>query len=54
LTLENVEIEAGSGFTVRNTHGLRFENVKVNGKAVSTPADAVTGRDATKRGGKES
>ncbi len=54
LTLENVEIEATNGFTVRNTRGLRFENVKINGKPVSTPADTVTGQPVTKRAGKES
>ena len=42
LTLQNVDIQARSGFTVKNTFGLRFENVKVNGKPVSAPADSVS------------
>jgi hypothetical protein len=32
-----VNIEAKSGFTIRNTRGLLFEHVQVNGKPVSAP-----------------
>ena len=32
LRLENVNIEARKGFVIENTVGLRFENVKLNGK----------------------
>jgi polygalacturonase len=42
LTLENVDIQAHSGFTVRHTLGLRFDNVKVNGKTVSAPSDSAS------------
>ena len=42
LTLENVEIQANNGFTIRNTFGLHFENVKINGKLVPKPHDGIT------------
>jgi polygalacturonase len=38
LTLENVDIQARSGFTIRYTDGLRFKNVTLNGKPVTEPA----------------
>jgi exo-poly-alpha-galacturonosidase len=38
LRLENVQIEARQGLTVRHTKGLRLENVKVNGELVETTA----------------
>ena len=41
LTLENVNIEAKSGFTIRNARGLHFENVQINGKPVSAPDSPV-------------
>ena len=51
ITLENVEIEAGSGFTIRYARGLRFENVKVNGRPVSPPTDDMIGdKDASAAG----
>jgi hypothetical protein len=42
LTLQNVDIQAHFGFTVKHALGLRFDNVKVNGEAVSTPSDSVS------------
>lgn len=42
LTLQNIDIEAHSGFTVNHALGLRFENVKVNGKPVPTPPDSYS------------
>jgi polygalacturonase len=42
LTLENVEIDADSGFIIRNATGLRFQNVKVNGKTVPTPGETAS------------
>lgn len=47
LRLENIDIQADSGFTIRNAKGLHFDNVKVNGKAISTPADTVAGEGTT-------
>jgi len=44
LTLENVNIEAKSGFTSATPAGLRFENVKLNGVPVSAPRDTVVGQ----------
>ncbi|HVM46531.1 MAG TPA: glycoside hydrolase family 28 protein [Candidatus Acidoferrum sp.] len=43
LRLENVDIQADSGFTIRYARGLRFDNVKLNGKPVSAPADSLMG-----------
>ncbi len=42
VTLENVDIRAKNAFTVRNTTGLKFNNVKVNGKTIPTPADSFS------------
>ena len=42
LTLDNVNIQAKGGFTIRNAEGLHFKNVLLNGKAVKTPADTVS------------
>ena len=52
LALENVSIEAKTGFTIRNARGLRFENVKVNGVSVSAPRDAVIGANRNRVAGK--
>jgi hypothetical protein len=51
VTLENVDIqaEAENGFVIRNAMGLHFTNVKINGKAVQTPAE--TASTETHRGG---
>ena len=54
ITLENVDIRAEKAFTVRNTLGLKFNNVKVNGKEIPTPADTLSEQKiprATKDGG---
>jgi len=45
VALENVSIEAKSGFTIRNARGLRFDNVKVNGLLVSPPRETVLGEN---------
>ena len=42
ITLENVDIRAEKQFTVRNTTGLKFNNVKLNGKTIPTPADTLS------------
>jgi polygalacturonase len=42
LTLQNVQIEAASGFTIRNARGLHFENVKVNGHSITAPENAMS------------
>lgn len=39
LTLENVDIQARNSFTIRNVTGLRFNNVKVNGRMIEPPAE---------------
>ena len=54
IRLENVEIQANSGFTIRHARGLRFENVKINGKPVSAPADNIIGETRDKPAGKAS
>jgi polygalacturonase len=40
VKLENVEIEANTGFVIRNARSLDFQNVKVNGKSVSPPHES--------------
>lgn len=52
IVLQNVEIEAASGFTLSNVQGLRFENVKLNGKAIEAPAGGVAGGLRGKRVGR--
>jgi exo-poly-alpha-galacturonosidase len=42
LTLENVDIQANTGFTINHALGLRFENVRVNGKTVTSPSDSAS------------
>ena len=54
ITLENVDIRAEKAFTIRNTLGLKFNNVKVNGKTIPTPADSLSDKQSvrsTKSGG---
>jgi polygalacturonase len=43
ITLENVELEAKTPFTIRNAVGLQFKNVKINGKTVLPPQETMTG-----------
>lgn len=52
IRLENVEIQANSGFTIRNARALRFQNVKVNGILVSPPADSMIGETHARPAGK--
>jgi len=52
LALENVSIEAKTGFTIRNAQGLRFENVKVNGVPVSAPRETANGENRIQSAGK--
>jgi polygalacturonase len=47
VTLENVDIRAKNAFTVRNATGLKFNNVKLNGKTIPTPADSLSGNKST-------
>jgi polygalacturonase len=37
IVLRNVSIEAAKGFTIANTRGLVFENVKLNGQPLAAP-----------------
>ena len=46
VTLENVDISAKNAFTVRNAIGLKFNNVKVNGKEIPTPADSLSDKQS--------
>jgi polygalacturonase len=48
IILENVDIEAKSGFTIRNALGVQFKNVKVNGKPVAPPQETMNGSQRTK------
>ena len=54
IRLENVEIQADTGFTIRNARGLRFDNVKLNGKPVSVPSDSLMGETPSRPAGKAS
>jgi polygalacturonase len=52
VALENVNIEAKGGFTIRNAIGLQFKNVKVNGKLVSPSQETMNdGQSARPTGG---
>jgi polygalacturonase len=52
IILENVNIEAKGGFTVRNAVGIQFKNVVVNGKPVSPPQETMNdGQSAKPAGG---
>jgi len=51
LKLENIDIQAESGFTIRHARGLHFQNVNLNGKPVSPPPDNVIGETPTKPAG---
>jgi hypothetical protein len=53
LTLENVNIEAKSGFTIRNARGLHFRSVQVNGKPVAAPDGSVIGESGEKSRGQK-
>jgi hypothetical protein len=48
ITLENVDIEAKGGFTIRNAFGLQFKNVKLNGNLVIPPQETENGVPTTK------
>jgi len=50
ITLENIDLEARAGFTIRHALGLRFNNVKLNGRPLSAPA----GQDSPPTGDKPS
>jgi polygalacturonase len=41
ITLENIDIQAKGGFTIRNALGLQFKNVKINGNAVPSPEETT-------------
>lgn len=45
LTLENVGIQARSGFTIRHVRDIRFNNVKVNGQLIEPPPDGADQAD---------
>ena len=48
ITLENVNIEANGGFTVRNALGIQFKNVNLNGKPVAPPQETMNGGQPAK------
>jgi polygalacturonase len=48
ITLENVNIEAKGGFTVRNALGIQFKNVNLNGKPVAPPQETMNGGQPAK------
>lgn len=48
LRLENVNIEARKGFVIENTVGLRFENVKLNGKALKASSFQTVSKAAAR------
>jgi polygalacturonase len=51
ITLENVDIKAESAFTIRNALGVRFNNVRINGKTVTPDDTAKRGRPNQQTGG---
>ena len=51
ITLENVELQAKTPFTIKNAMDVKFNNVKVNGKPVSPPAETMTGSNETRQAG---
>ena len=44
--LENVDIQAQSGFTIRHTQGLLCNNVKLNGSLLTAPGSPETSDNA--------
>jgi polygalacturonase len=48
IKLENVDVQADRAFTIRNASGVQFKNVKVNGKLVDPPLEAMTPEDKEK------
>jgi hypothetical protein len=48
IVLENVDLGARSGFSVRHVEGLQFRNVRLNGKLIEPPPDAAATPAATK------
>jgi len=48
ITLENVNIEAKGGFTIRNALGIQFKNVNVNGKPVAPPQETMNDGQPTR------
>jgi exo-poly-alpha-galacturonosidase len=51
ITLENVDIEAKGGFTIRNALGLQFKNVTLNGKPVPSPLQTSNSQGSRPTGG---
>lgn len=41
ITLENIDLQARSGFTIRHAVGLHFHNVTLNGEPISAPAGSL-------------
>jgi polygalacturonase len=48
ITLENIDIEAKGGFTIRNALGIQFKNVKFNGKTIASPEETTNGSQGSK------
>ena len=42
ICLENVDLQARNPFVIRNAVGVRFNNVKINGKEIEPPQEAMT------------
>ena len=52
IRLENVDLEARNAFVIRNAHGLQFKNVKINGKPIEPPQEAMNpAKDRVASGG---
>lgn len=51
IALENVDIEAKSGFTIRNALGLQFKNVRLNGNLILPPQETTNGSPRMKATG---
>jgi polygalacturonase len=48
IRLENVEVQARNPFVIRHALGIQFKNVKVNGKLVDPPLEAMTPEEKEK------
>jgi hypothetical protein len=41
IRLENVDVQARTPFVIRNALGVQFKNVRLNGKEVEPPQEAM-------------
>jgi len=42
IRLEDVDLQARNPFVIRNAQGVEFKNVKINGKEIEPPQEAMT------------